>query len=145
MAVAGYAALMAGAVFGALAWASRLGMDAGSSVTVTFLTLAFAQLWHVFNARGRRSSLLAREVAGNLYVWGALGLCAAMLLLAVYVPPVARALRLVDPGVRGWGVVAAMSLAPLAAGRSCGAPAGPLRRRCNKAPAGTERRAQRTL
>ena len=62
------------------------------------------------------SSLLAREVAGNLYVWGALLLCAAMLLLAVYVPPVARALRLVDPGARGWGVVMVMSLLPLAAG-----------------------------
>ncbi len=115
-AITGYAALMAGAVFGALAWASRLGMDAGSSVTVTFLTLAFAQLWHVFNVRGRRSSLLAREVAGNPYVWGALLLCTALLLLAVYVPPVARALRLVDPGARGWGVVAVMSLLPLAAG-----------------------------
>jgi Ca2+-transporting ATPase len=115
-AIAGYAIVMAGAVFGALAWASRLGMDATSSVTVTFLTLAFAQLWHVFNVRSRGSSLLSREIAGNGYVWGAILLCTAMLLLAVYVPPVARALRLVHPGARGWGVVTVMSLVPLAVG-----------------------------
>ncbi|MFY9823320.1 MAG: cation-transporting P-type ATPase [Thermoanaerobaculia bacterium] len=115
-AIAGYAAVMAGAVFGALAWTSGLGMDAASSVTVTFLTLAFAQLWHVFNVRARGSSLLAREVAGNRYAWGAILLCATMLLLAVYVPPAARALRLADPGVRGWGVVTVMSLVPLAVG-----------------------------
>lgn len=114
--ITGYAILMAGAVFGALAWATALGLDARSSVTVTFLTLAFAQLWHVFNVRARGSSLLSREIAGNRYVWGAILLCTAMLLLAVYVPPVARALRLADPGARGWGIVTAMSLMPLAAG-----------------------------
>jgi Ca2+-transporting ATPase len=113
----GYAALMAGAVFGALAWAtSGLGMDARRSVTVTFLTLAFTQLWHVFNLRARGSRLQARETAGNLYLWGAVLLCAAMLLLAVYLPPLATVFKLVDPGARGWGVVMAMSLLPLLVG-----------------------------
>ena len=37
--------------FGALALAQlELGLGSRSVITVTFLTLAFAQLWHVFNA-----------------------------------------------------------------------------------------------
>ena len=42
------------ATFGALALAHFwLELDERAVVTVAFLTLAFAQLWHVFNMRGR--------------------------------------------------------------------------------------------
>jgi Ca2+-transporting ATPase len=117
LSVFGYATVLAAGVFGALAWASRgLRLDAERTVTVTFLTLAFAQLWHVGNVRSRSSRLFSRAFAGNLYLWGAVVLCAAMLLLAVYVPPLARVLQLRDPGARGWGVVLAMSVLPVVAG-----------------------------
>jgi len=107
LALAGYAALMAGAVFGALAWASAgLGLDARQTVTVTFLTLACTQLWHAFNLSGRR----------NLYLWGAVLLCLGTLLLAVYVRPLAAVFQLTDPGIQGWGVVMLMSLLPLGIG-----------------------------
>ena len=68
-------ALTAG-TFAALAAARLwLDLDGKSAVTVTFLTLAFAQLWHVFNMRHPRSGLLRNEVTRNPWLWGALLLC----------------------------------------------------------------------
>ena len=77
-------ALTAG-TFGALALA-RLGLDldGASVVTVTFLTLAFAQLWHVFNMRHPQTGLLRNEVTRNPWLWGALVLCTALLAVPPY-------------------------------------------------------------
>jgi Ca2+-transporting ATPase len=118
IAVALYAAAMAGAVYAALVWALHgLRLTDRQSATVAFLTLALAQLWHVFNMRARGSRPFADEVARNPWIWGALALCLGMVLLAVYTPPLAAVLRLESPGLRGWGVVAAMSLLPLLLGQ----------------------------
>jgi P-type Ca2+ transporter type 2C len=109
--IAGYAAVMTAAVFGALEGAFR-GLHLGEprAVTVAFLTLAFAQLWHVFNM-GRS------EVVRSPWIWGAVLSCSGLLLLAVYLPPLAAVLRLTPPGVEGWGLVAAASLLPLGVGK----------------------------
>ena len=112
--IAGYAAVMTAAVFGALEMAFRvLHLGEPRSVTVAFLTLSFAQLWHVFNM-GRS------EVVRNPWVWGAVLACSGLLLLAVYLPPLASVLRLTSPGLAGWGLVAAASLVPLVVGKGVG-------------------------
>jgi len=90
-----------------------LGLEGDALVTLSFLTLAFAQLWHVFNMRGARSGPLRNMVARNPRVWLALAFCSAILLAAVYWPPLAEPLHLVAPGQTGWGVMLALSLAPL--------------------------------
>jgi Ca2+-transporting ATPase len=106
-------ALTAG-TFGALAAARLwLGLDAGATVVVTFLTLALAQLWHVFNMRNSRSGLVRNEITRNPWIWGALALCLILLAIPLYVPPVGRVLRLVPPTPAMWAVIVAMSLAPL--------------------------------
>jgi Ca2+-transporting ATPase len=109
------------AVLGSLAIALR-GLDAAPSeaVTLSFLTLAFAQLWHVFDLRSPGSGWLRNEITGNRWVWGALGLCTALLLAAVYVPPLAALLEVVPPRPLGWLLVAAMSLAPVLAAQALG-------------------------
>jgi Ca2+-transporting ATPase len=56
-------------------------------------------------------------VVRNSYVWGALGLCTALLLAAVYVPAVAEVMSLAAPNPAGWALVVAASLVPLAAGQ----------------------------
>ena len=94
-----------------------LDLDRQSAVTVSFLTLAFAQLWHVFNMRNRESRLLANDITRNRFVWGALALCSGLLLAAVYIPGVSAVLQVVAPGGSGWLLVAAMSLVPLALGQ----------------------------
>lgn len=44
------------------------GMAQERAVTISFLTLAFAQLWHVFNMRDRDSHPLFNDITGNFYV-----------------------------------------------------------------------------
>jgi len=105
---------LAAGTFGALALARLgLGLDSRSVVTVTFLTLAFAQLWHVFNMRDAHSGVLRNEITRNPWVWASQALCAALLIVPPYWPPLAHVLHLAPPTPAMWGVVLAMSLGPL--------------------------------
>ncbi|NIA15139.1 MAG: HAD-IC family P-type ATPase [Nitrospiraceae bacterium] len=91
----------------------RLGMAEGACVTVAFLTLAFSQLLHVFNMREGGASLFANDVTRNPFVWGALALCTAILLLVVYVPALAQVLGTVPLGVKGWALIVPFSILPV--------------------------------
>ncbi len=95
---------------------SVLGFDNDRAVTVSFMTLAFSQLWHVFNMRDDKTGFIVNDITRNPYVWGALALCGVLLIAAIYVPIVSRALRLADPGINGWAVIGGMSLVVLIAG-----------------------------
>ena len=100
--------------FAALAAARLwLDLDGKSAVTVTFLTLAFAQLWHVFNMRHPRSRLLRNEVTRNPWLWGALLLCTALLAAPPYLAPLADVMHLVPPTPIMWAVILGSSAAPL--------------------------------
>ena len=113
-----YGLLITAAVLGAMAVAVHfLGMDEKGAVTVSFLTLAFAQLWHVFNMREKNSGFFSNSVVRNPFVWGALGLCSLLLLAAVAVPLLAQVLDVVNPGPEGWLLILGMSLLPLAVGQ----------------------------
>jgi Ca2+-transporting ATPase len=117
LAVMGYGTLITFSVLGALALAVFwLNMAQSRAVTVSFLTLAFAQLWHVFNMRDSHSDFLRNEITRNRFVWGALLLCSALLLMTVYVPGLSHVLKVSNPGLAGWTVVIVMSLLPLAIG-----------------------------
>ncbi len=93
-----------------------LDRSPGEAVTVSFCTLALAQLWHVFNMRDTDSGALVNEISRNRWVWCALVLCLGLILVAVYQPGVARILSLSNPGADGWLVIAIFSLVPLVAG-----------------------------
>ncbi len=112
-----YGLLMTASVLGVFAVAMAMGMGYDRAVTVSFLTLAFNQLFHVFNMRDRRSGLFRNEVTCNRWVWGALALCAAMLVAIVHIAPLARILHVVPLGPRGWAMVLAASLVPLLVGQ----------------------------
>lgn len=96
---------------------ARLGMDESEAVTVSFLTLAFAQLWHVFNMRSRGASLWRNDVVTNPWIWGALLLCTVLLLAAVYVPALADILSVRPPSRAGWALILGLSPLPLLAGQ----------------------------
>ncbi len=114
----GFSGLITLAVLGVLAIAvASLGMEQERAVTISFLTLAFAQLWHVFNMRDSGTKFLDNEVVRNRWVWGALVLCTGLLVAAVYVPGLNTVLKVVDPGPVGWGLVAVASLVPWAIGQ----------------------------
>jgi len=116
--ITGYSALITAVVLAVLAIAlTRFGMAQDRAVTLSFLTLAFAQLWHVFNMRDPDASIIRNEVTQNPYVWGALALCIALLLAAVYVPFLANLLGVVNPTLEGWALVIGASLMPLILGQ----------------------------
>ena len=113
-----YGALITAATLAAFLLAlTTFGMSKDAALTVSFLTLASAQLWHVFNMRQPEAGLLRNEVTKNPFVWGALALCAVLIAAAVYVPGLSRVLDMTPPGTSGWTLVAACSLAPLALGQ----------------------------
>ncbi len=115
----GYGLLLTVSVLTAFALAFKLGMEVEQAVTVSFLTLAFSQLWHIFNMRGRKTTLFDNEIVTNPYVWGALATCIGLLLVAVYVPVAARILKLTHPGLKGWILVLAASLSTCIIGQLC--------------------------
>lgn len=116
--IAFYGAVFTATVLGALVLAERwLDLPTDQAVTVSFLTLAFAQLWHVFNMRAPEAPVIRNEVTRNPYVWAALALCAGLILGAVFVPRVAEVLGVEAPGARGWSLALGMSLAPLLLGQ----------------------------
>ncbi|WP_454622462.1 cation-translocating P-type ATPase [Bradyrhizobium cenepequi] len=95
-----------------------LGFSTAQGATVAFLTIALAQLWHVFNMRSRRSRLLHNAVTQNRFVWYALALCLVLILSAVSIPPLADALAIAPIGVQGWALAVGCSLLPLAGGQA---------------------------
>lgn len=109
-----YGALLSLTVLGAMAAAVAF-LDAGreEAVTVSFLTLALAQLWHVFNMRDDSGRWLRNEISGNPWIWVALPLCLVLVGAAVYLPPLADVLSLEPPGGAGWALVMGASLVPL--------------------------------
>lgn len=111
--IGGYSLLMSLAVLGALFIALfALKMGERQAVSISFLTLAFSQLWHVFNMSDPDSRLFRNDVTKNPFIWGALALCTMLLVAAVYLPGLSTVLKVTDPGWRGWLVVAGMSLSP---------------------------------
>ena len=67
--------------------------------------------------RDKDSGLLHNEIISNPFIWGALALCAVLLLGAVYLPPLASALEVVDPGLQGWFLIVALSFIPVTVGQ----------------------------
>jgi Ca2+-transporting ATPase len=117
MGIIGYSSVISVAVLGSLAIAVVwMGMSEGRAVTISFLTLAFAQLWHVFNMRDHDTGVINNDVVENPWVWGALALSAGLLLLAVYVPVLANLLQVEEPGANGWALIIGMSLVPWVVG-----------------------------
>jgi Ca2+-transporting ATPase len=118
VAIVGYSLLITLAVLGALGLARTwLDMPRAQAVTVSFLTLAFGQLWHVFNMRDLGTTPLHNQIVANPYIWGALALCTSLLLLAVYLPGLSDVLRTANPRPEGWLLALAMSVVPTLVGQ----------------------------
>ncbi|WP_411719266.1 cation-translocating P-type ATPase [Natronomonas sp.] len=113
-----YGTALSVATVGALAIAGGMyGQGSEAAITVSFLTLAFGQLFHVFNMREVTSGLLRNEVTENLYVWGAVALSGIIVASTLYLPGVSTALKTTPIGIEGWAVVFGMSLIPLGVGQ----------------------------
>ncbi|MBN1997623.1 cation-transporting P-type ATPase [candidate division KSB1 bacterium] len=113
-----YSVFISAAVLGALAISLGIfKMETEKAVTISFLTLAFAQLWHVFNMSETGSPYFRNEITQNPWIWGALVLCTLLLIGATLITPLASILHISAPGTDGWIIVVGMSLAPLLLGQ----------------------------
>ena len=111
--VIAYSMLITGSVLGAFYLASNwLMLSTHQIVTCSFLTLAFCQLWHVFNMRDKGSAMFRNEITCDRYIWGALLLCVALLIGAVFTPGISKVMKLSNPGIQGFILVLVMSVIP---------------------------------
>ncbi len=80
---------------------------------IAFITLAFAQLFHVFNMSSPHSKLFVNEVTTNKFVWMAVLICTGIFLLVNAVPQTRLVLGLaVLPG-KAWCIAIIAALIPL--------------------------------
>jgi Ca2+-transporting ATPase len=103
------------ATFAAMSSALLLGWSDTEATTASFLTLAFAQVWHTFNMRRSAAPMFVNEVTKNRWVWMAIGLCCLLLIVPPYVAPLADLLDISRPDHMMWALVVACSLVPTAA------------------------------
>ena len=117
-AVVGYGSLITFSVLGSFAAAFLLlDMSNKEAVTVSFLTLGFCQLWHIFNMRDRGTSLTQNEIVRNKWAWLAIIFSSGLLVMAVYLPVISNALKLAKPGFAGWLIIISTSLFPCFVGQ----------------------------
>ena len=109
-----YAAAMTLAVVAAVVYSKQaLAASDKAANNVAFLTLAFSQLFHVFNMASGRSHLLVNEITRNKFVWFALLICVGLLALVYAIPQMRLVLGMeVLPG-KVWLVSVVAGFIPL--------------------------------
>lgn len=80
---------------------------------IAFITLAFAQLFHVFNMSSNHAGIWSNEVTKNRFVWLALLLCFFLIFLVYLFPQTRVALNLSIFSIDAWMVAILASLLPL--------------------------------
>lgn len=113
----GYAAAIAAATLAAFCWALSAGLSPGAPMAIAFLTLAFAQVLHLGNARQTRHVSSWRRAVANPAALAAVGGTAALLLLATAWTPLATLLGLHQPAPREWAVLLGLAAAPALLGQ----------------------------
>jgi P-type Ca2+ transporter type 2C len=98
----------------ALGWYEAESGGQRQAVTVAFMTLALAQVFHTFNARSQRRSAFDAQLFTNGWLWGTVLVCVALQLAAVYWPFLQTVLHTAPLGVADWALVVGCSLAPVA-------------------------------
>jgi len=102
------------AFFLGMRWYGTEGEGLRHAVTLAFMTLALAQVFHAFNVRSLHRSAFDARLFTNGWLWGAVVVCLLLQVAAVYVPFVQTALQTVRLSGTDWGVIAACSLLPVA-------------------------------
>ena len=112
----GYAVLIALVTLAAFAWGAP-GRAPAVATTLAFMTLAFAQIFHLGNARSSGPVLSPRRAFSNRYALGAVALAVGLQLLAALAPPLRSVLGVAPLGAAEWLVVAALGSVPAVAGQ----------------------------
>jgi Ca2+-transporting ATPase len=97
----------------ALGWYEAQEGGQRRAVTVAFMTLTLAQVFHAFSARSQLRSAFDARLFTNCWLWGAVLLCVALQLAAVYSPFLQTVLHSAPLGGADWALVIGCSLAPV--------------------------------
>ena len=115
--VAGYAALIAASALFVVAWTHVTGVPARRAMTMNFMALALAQLFHLGNARDERPVLRPSRVLANPAALGAVAVVISVQLVAVYFAPLAALLRVEPLSGPQWALVISAASVPGIAGQ----------------------------
>lgn len=108
-----YGALITGVTLIAFFWAAT----PENRVTMAFMTIALAQIFHLANARSAEHILTPRRALANRYAIAAVLLTIGLQFIAVYFTPLATVLRLTPLAALEWLVIFALALVPALAGQ----------------------------
>ncbi|MDZ7691282.1 MAG: HAD-IC family P-type ATPase [Balneolaceae bacterium] len=92
---------------------SYWGLSPEISNNVAFFSLAFAQLWHVFDMRDADEPIFNNQVTRNTYVWAAIGFCALVIGIAYILPQVSQILSFQSMELPVWILIGVTSVLPL--------------------------------
>jgi Ca2+-transporting ATPase len=114
LAIALYAAVITATVIATVLYCKKtLAVDDRVINNMAFVTLTFAQLFHVFNMSSARSETFLNEITRNKFVWIAIFICASLLVLAFWVPEMRVVLGLTLLPANLWLTAIAASTLPL--------------------------------
>jgi Ca2+-transporting ATPase len=88
------------------------------ALTMSFMTLALAQTFHLGNARSEEHVLTVRQAFSNPVALGAVGIVVFLQVLAVHFRPLAEVLRTEPLSARDWLVCLALALVPAVIGQA---------------------------
>ena len=116
--IALYAVLIAATTLGGYAWAQSGGdTDPRRAMTVAFMTLAFAQLFHLVNARRNGPAITPKHLFSNRWALGAVVLVTALQVVSAHLPPLAAVLGTVPLSAADWMVVLGFAVVPAVLGQ----------------------------
>jgi Ca2+-transporting ATPase len=104
--------------FAALIAASSLAAFLLSGSTAAFMTLAFAQIFHLGNARSAGPVLVPERALANRLAIGAVILAVALQLSTILLPPLARILGVTSLAPADWGMIGLLGLTPAVIGQA---------------------------
>lgn len=107
------AAVSLGAFWLGLRWHGDDPERVPHAITMAFMTLALGQVFHTFNARSPSRSIFSARLFTNAWLWGAVIVCAALQLAAVYVGPLQRLLGTTALAIEDWDTIVIGSLLPV--------------------------------
>ena len=115
--IAWQGALLAGVTlavfFFGMRWYGADGPGLRHAITLSFMTLALAQVFHAFNARSRDHSAFTARLFTNAWLWAAVAICILLQVAAVYTPFLQSVLQTVPLTLADWGLVLGGSLVPV--------------------------------
>lgn len=116
--IAVYGALITAASLAAYLWAMGSEDHRAHASTIAWMTLALSQLLHVGNVRSDTAVTTTASATRNRYAIGAVLVGIVLQLLALEVPPLARALVVQPLSVEEWLVVTALAATPAVIGQA---------------------------